>query len=282
MPDNKKTIDIENVIHSKNPGLLRILPGFILNYIKKVLHEKETNQVLYSNRDKYDFDFISSIINDFNIRVVSEGLENIPGSGKISLASNHPLGGFDGLALLQEVGKVRRDLKFLANDILMNLQNIKDLFIPVNKVGKSGLDVFRRIEQAYSENKVVLIFPAGLVSRKQKNGIYDLEWNRSFIKSAVKYQLNIVPCHIKAANSPFFYNLAYWRKKLGIRANLEMFFLVDEMFKLRNKEIRLTFGKPVPFDVFDGTRIEKEWAELFKQHVYSLGEGRKELPLRTI
>ena len=73
---------------------------------------------------------------------------------------------------------------------------------------------------------------------------------------------------IKGKNSSWFYNLAYWRKKLGIKMNLEMFYLPDEMFKQRGQHIHITFGNPIPAATFDKSRKQDEWAALLRDFTY--------------
>jgi putative hemolysin len=268
-----KFIDIEKIIASKNPRLLKWMPGFVLRYIKRILHEKDVNDFMKAHGHLRDLDFIHKVLDVFNTKVVVQGLENIPAEGGFILAANHPLGGFDGLALMQAVGQRRKDIQFLVNDILFWLGTMDNLFIPVNKHGTQN--ALAKIEEAYASEHAVLIFPAGLVSRKQSGVIKDLEWRKSFISKAQQYNKPVVPCFIEGRNSSFFYNLSLWRRRLGIKANIEMFYLVDEMFRQQNKTITIIFDQPIPAATFDRSRSQKEWAELMKQHVYALGAGKK-------
>lgn len=265
-------IDIEKVIASKNPNLLKWMPGFLLRYIKRILHEKEVNEFMRQNGHLRDLEFIDSVLTTFNTKVITKGLENIPEEGGFILASNHPLGGFDGLALMQAVSRRRKDIRFLVNDILLSFKTMDDLFVPINKHGSQHS--LGKIEEAYQSEKAVLIFPAGLVSRKQSGLIRDLEWKKSFIAKSLQYRKSIIPTFIDGKNSAFFYNLAMWRKRLGIKANIEMFYLLDEMYKQRNRTITIIFGQPVPPDVFNNSKSHKEWASLMKDHVYQIGEGK--------
>lgn len=269
---NKDFIDVEKVIAEKNPKLLKWVPGFLLRYIKRILHQKEVNEFMAKHGHLRNLHFIDKVLSEFNTKVETRGLENIPEHGGFILSSNHPLGGFDGLALMQAVSHKRKDIRFLVNDILLSFGTMDDLFVPINKHGSQHS--LGKIEEAYRSENAVLIFPAGLVSRKQEGLVRDLEWKKSFIAKSLQYHKSIVPTFIDGKNSKFFYNLALWRKRLGIKANVEMFYLMDEMYKQRNKTITITFDKPVPSTVFDNTKTHKEWAALMKEHVYSLGEGK--------
>lgn len=269
-------INLEKVISDKNPRLLKVLPGFIINYLKKVIHQEEVNKTIYENRDKFGIDFVNAILTEFGVIIESRGLENLPFTGRQIIASNHPLGGLDGLALMREVARIRADFLFPVNDILMNLPNLKELFIPLNKHGSNAENV-KIFNDSLESDKLILFFPAGLVSRKSKNGIVDLEWKKTFITKAVKYQRDIVPVHISGQNTAFFYNLANLRKKLSITANIEMLYLVDEMYKQKMKKITITFGKLIPVGVFDNRFTHTEWAEIVKNFVYQLGNDQKKV-----
>ena len=265
-------INLEKVISDKSPRLAKMLPGFVYSYLKKIIHQDQVNGTIYRHRNKFGVDFVDAILNEFGVIVKSHNLENVPKNGRYLLASNHPLGGLDGLALMREVSKVRSDFLFPVNDLLMNLPNLKELFIPVNKHG-SNADNIRLFNKTFESGLLLLYFPAGLVSRKQKGKIIDLEWKKTFLSKAIKYKRDIIPVHIGGRNSNFFYNLANLRKRLGIKANIEMLYLVDEMHRQKDKLIKITFGKPIPHTTFDKRHTGREWAALLKEHVYALGRG---------
>ena len=214
-------IDLDKIIADKSPKLAKMLPGFVLGYLKRIVHQDELNVIIYENRDKFGVDFAEAVLSGFGIKVKSVGLENLPETGRYLLASNHPLGGPDGLALMQEVAKVRKDFLFPVNDLVMNLNNLKPVFIPVNKHG-SNADNIRLFNETFASDHLLLYFPAGLVSRKQKGKIIDLDWKKTFLSKAIKYKRDIIPVHIDGRNTNFFYMLANLRKKLGIKANIEM------------------------------------------------------------
>ncbi|HMT30422.1 MAG TPA: 1-acyl-sn-glycerol-3-phosphate acyltransferase [Bacteroidia bacterium] len=270
---NKKYIDIDEIFKSKNPGLYRLLPGFIIRYIKRVVHQDEINLFIDRHGHKTEFDFINAIIEEFGARIVVEGGENIPATGGCIFASNHPLGGLDAIALIQSIAPTRKDIRFIVNDILLQLKNLSGIFIGVNKHGKNTTEIYSNLDQLYASGSGVLIFPAGLVSRKLNGKIRDLEWKKSFITKARKNSLTIVPVYIGGQNSSFFYNLSKIRMLLGIKANIEMLYLADEMYKQKNKTITVIFGKPIPSTLLDDSRTDHEWAQLVKEHIYSLPDG---------
>jgi len=214
-------------------------------------------------------------LQELGVNVHLEGAENIPLDESVIFASNHPLGGLDGVAFMHAIGKYRKDVKFLVNDILMNIRNLEPLFIPVNKVGSQSKSGIAAIENAYASDQALLVFPAGLVSRKINGKIVDLEWKKSFISKAKKYKKNIVPVYIEGRNSNFFYNLARFRNKIGFIANVEMLYLPDEMFSQRGKDITIRIGKKIPYTHFDVSKNERQWAEEVKKIVYAMADGKK-------
>ena len=271
--DNKQFIDIDGVFKSKNPSLYRILPGFVIRYLKKVVHQDEINAFIKIHGDKKTFDFITAIIDEFGAKVVADGTENIPEKGGCVFVSNHPLGGLDALAMVHMISTVRKDIKFIVNDILLQLKNLREIFTGVNKHGKNTPEVHSTLDALYNSGQGVLIFPAGLVSRKIAGQIVDLEWKKSFITKSRRYDIPVIPVHIEGRNSEFFYNLANWRKRIGIKANIEMLYLADEMYRQKNKTITVIFGKPIQPSLFEPAYSDHQWAQLVKEHVYKLPGG---------
>jgi putative hemolysin len=261
--------DLDHVIANKNPRLLKVLPRFVLNYLKKVIHQDDLNEIVRKNQNLKGLDFLDACLKGFGVNIKFRGLENIPPMGRWIVASNHPLGGLDGMALMQVVGKIRKDIVFPVNDLLMNISNLKGLFIPINKHG-SNVGNVRLIDESFASDKAMLYFPAGLCSRKLRGKICDLDWKKSFITKARTHKRDVIPCFINGRNSSWFYNLARLRAFLGIKSNIEMLYLVDEMFNQKDKEIVITFGKPISYTIFDKKKTDLVWAQKLKSYVYVL------------
>lgn len=269
-------INVQEVFKKKNPKVAQMLPGFIFRYIERIVHQDEINEILSQYGNKTGLDFVNALVEYFNMSIHIKGKENIPTEGRYIFAANHPLGGLDGMVLTYIVGQIHPTLQFLVNDLLMNLQNLEPIFLPVNKHGKQSVEYVKKIERTYESDAQILNFPAGLCSRKIKGEIIDLEWKKSFITKAIQHKRDIVPVHINGRNSNFFYNLSNLRGALGVKTNIEMFYLADEVFKQKNKDITLTFGKPIPYQTFDKTLHPKEWAARVKKYIYSLAKGNTE------
>lgn len=270
--DNMKIekINIRKVFYDKNPRLAGLLPGFFFRYLERIVHQDFINNFLDQHGDKTGLEFAEAGIKEFNISYDVIGSENIPKSGKCIIASNHPLGGFDALILLSCFSKYFKEVKFLVNDILMNLKNLRPVFIPINKHGSQSRLSVKLIDESYKSDNQIITFPAGLVSRKNHGIISDMVWHKNFIIKSKTYQRDVIPVHVSGRNSSFFYNLANLRRKLGIKYNIEMLYLVDETYKHRNKHLRITIGKPLSYKTFDKSKSPLEWASYVKSEVYKL------------
>ena len=266
-----KLIDVEKIILDKNPRLYERLPRFIINYLKKILWEDEVNRIIADNQGVSGIQFCKNVIREFNIDVEIIGVENAPKTGGVAFASNHPLGGFDALAFVDQFSDYRSDIKFIVNDILMNLQPMRDIVVGVNKHGSTASESLKNIDRAFSNNEAVVIFPSGFVSRKKKGVVKDLEWKKTFVTRARKHNVPIVPVHIKGELSPFFYRLSRIREAIGIKANIEMLFLVNELFKQKNTSIKIIFGEAIQPEILDTTiRKDIEWAAFIKEVAFNL------------
>ena len=267
----KKYIDLDAVLKKKSPKLYKFLPRFILSYLKIRIPPLSLNTDRNLLEDFHGVHFFTKFTSMIDWKIVIENEENIPKDGQYIFASNHPLGGPDGIIFIAAMSRYYPNLKFMVNDLLMYLPNVDSVFLPVNKLGGNSKDYSKKIDDAYSnpENQV-LVFPAGLVSRKVDGKIVDLGWKKTFINQAKKYKRDVIPVYIKGNNSKFFYNFALLRKKLGIKVNLEMLFLVDELYKNRGKTFVLRFGKPIPYQVFDETQKPEYWAQFVKEKTYEM------------
>jgi len=265
----KNFIDVDSVFKAKSPSWYKILPKVFFTLLKKIVHQKELNEALYKNRDYIGIDFVVAILKHFNIKIEIKGEKKILEDKRYSIISNHPLGGLDGLALINTISKDKYKIAVPANDILMTIPNLIPIFIPINKHG-SNVDNIKAINKSFASDVMILFFPAGLVSRKKKGIIKDLEWKKTFLSKSKYYDRDIVPIHINGRNTNFFYNIAKLRGFLKIKANLEMFFLVDEMFRQKNQTIIITFGKPVSNKYFDKRNTDLKWANLLRDYVYEL------------
>ncbi len=268
---NDNRIYIDQIIRQSKPGLYRILPGFLLRYIKRVIHQDELNFILTEKKDFEGLEFINGALDIMQITHTVEGLENVPKEGRFIFVANHPLGGLDGMVFIKEVGKIFPDLLFPVNDLLFNIPNLRTIFLPINKLGGQSREAVQQMEEGYRSDSQILYFPAGLCSRKTSGKIMDVEWKKHVIIKAIQHERDIIPVHFSGKNSNFFYTLANIRKFLRLKINIEMFYLFDEMFMQKDKKIRMKFGKPIPYTTFDKSATHQEWANWLKDHVYELG-----------
>jgi putative hemolysin len=235
------------------------------------------NDFLRFNNGATGVDFMKNAVTYFDIKLKLSGEENIPGNGeKFIFASNHPLGGLDGICLSAVVGqKYNGHVRYLVNDLLYYIEPLRNIFVPINKHGAQAKNGAQAINDAFSSDNQIITFPAGLCSRKQKGAIIDLDWKKMFIIKSVEYKRDIIPVYFEARNSNFFYRLANIRKALGIKFNIEMLFLPREMFKSKGSTFTIRFGKPISWETFDSSKSPQKWAEWVKDIVYQIGKNEK-------
>lgn len=269
--DITQYIDVRQVLREKAPGLYKKLPGFVINYLIRIIHQDELNYILTHYHDKDGVDFMVELINYFNLKLNIHDEDNIPQTGRYIFVSNHPLGGLDGICLSAILGKhYNGNVRYLVNDILLFIPNLRSIFIPINKHGKQAKQTAILTDEAYSSDNQIITFPAGLCSRKIKGKITDLAWQKSFVQKAVEYQRDVVPIYFEGRNSNFFYNLANLRSGIGLKVNLEMLYLSDEVFKSKHSTYGIYFGKPIPWQTFDKSKKPAEWAKWVRDISYAL------------
>ncbi len=264
------TVDLEKVIADKNPALARWLPRFIIAYIKRIVHQDDVNRILRSYAQLPPVEFIRASLQDLQIRYSSVGIERLDPSGRYLFAANHPFGGMDGLMLLDELDRYFGPSRIIVNDLLMNIKPLAPLFVPINKHGRQNSTYARQMHEALEGPNQLATFPAGLCSRRTRGRIGDLDWKPSFIKNAIASHRDIVPVYFEGHLSNFFYNLANLRTFLGIKANLEMFYLVDELFKQQGHHFRIVYGDPIPWQQMAAQGSPREWCSEVRQRVYAL------------
>jgi putative hemolysin len=268
--DELPLIDVKKIFYEKNPSLARWIPGFMFGFFARLIHQADINRVLIKTRGIHGIEFARVGFREIGVSIKSKNVEYVPKSGAVILAANHPLGGLDGMGFISEVHRIRSDVRFVVNDILLNIKPLANLFIGVNKHGSNVKDSLLEVERQFASDGATLIFPAGLVSRKLDHGIMDLKWHKSFITKSVKYQTDIIPVFIEGRNSRRFYVLAWWRKRLRIKLNLEMLFLPSEMFKQKGKEVVIHFGKPIPAYLIRHIGEHHKIANAMRHFVYTL------------
>ena len=270
--DSLFLIDIDKILREKASKHYKYIPKFIISYLKRIVHQDELNVFLRESRDKVGVDFLEASLRFLDAKIDVKGAENLPPKdGLYTFVSNHPLGGQDGVALGYVLGKhYEGKVKYLVNDLLMNLHGLAPLCIPINKTGRQSKDFPKMVEAGFNSDNQLIMFPAGICSRRQNGVIRDLEWKKTFIVKSVQSHRDIVPIHFEGRNSNFFYNLANICKALGIKFNIAMLYLADEMLKNRHKTFTVSIGKPIPWQTFNKAKSPAQWAQYVKDIVYKL------------
>ena len=269
----EQTINIDSILKGKMGAKAKFVPRFLVNRLKRIAHQDEVNAFLWDNRDKVGVEWLEACVEYLDMTLEIEGKENLPASDDKRLytfVSNHPLGGEDGVALGAIIGRhYDGRFRYLVNDLLMNLPGLAPLCIPINKTGHQGRNFPAMVKAGFESNNHMLMFPAGLCSRRHNGVIRDIPWSKTFVSKSFEYQRDIVPIHFSGQNSNFFYRLANFSDKC-LPFNLAMLFLVDEMYKNVHKTFRVTIGKPIPWQTFDKQKTPMEWAQFVRDKVYSL------------
>ncbi|WP_273531051.1 1-acyl-sn-glycerol-3-phosphate acyltransferase [Leyella lascolaii] len=270
----ERTIDLDRIIREKMGTKARYVPSVAVRWLKHIIHQDEVNRFLWESRDKKGTEWLEECTRYLDMTLEIEGLENLPdkNDGRLyTFVSNHPLGGVDGVALGAIIGRhYDGRFRYLVNDLLMNLPGLAPLCIPINKTGKQSRSFPEMVEAGFSGDNHILMFPAGICSRKIDGQIHDLPWKKTFITKSVETKRDIVPIHFGGRNSDFFYGLANVCKALHIKFNIAMLFLVDEMYKNVHKSFRVAIGKPIPWQTFDKSKTAMEWAKYVQDMVYRL------------
>ena len=269
----EKTIDIDKILKQKMGAKAKFVPGFLVGWLKRIVHQDRVNAFLWESRDKSGVDWLEECVKYLDMTLEIDGKENLPdpNDGRLyTFVSNHPLGGEDGVALGAIIGRhYNGRFRYLVNDLLMNLPGLAPVCIPINKTGNQSRNFPAMVEAGFQSDNHMLMFPAGICSRKRNGIISDIPWKKTFLSKSVEYQRDVVPIHFSGHNSNFFYRLANFSDK-HLKFNLAMLFLVDEMYKNVHKTFKVTIGKPIPWQTFDKSKNPTEWAQFVRDKVYSL------------
>lgn len=270
----EKTIDISDILKGKMGSKAKFVPSPLVKWLKHIVHQDEVNKYLWDSRHLTGVEWLEDCMRYLDMTLEIVGKENLPDKddGKLyTFVSNHPLGGEDGVALGAVIGRhYDGRFRYLVNDLLMNLPGLAPLCIPINKTGSQSRSFPAMVEAGFRSDNHMLMFPAGLCSRRINGEIRDLTWKKTFITKSVETHRDVVPIHFGGRNSDFFYTLANVCKALGIKFNIAMLFLVDEMYKNVHKSFRIAIGKPIPWQTFDKSRTPAQWAQYVQDEVYKL------------
>jgi 1-acyl-sn-glycerol-3-phosphate acyltransferase len=268
-------VDFKEIIRSQENKTVRNLPNFVINIVKRILKEKQLNKFIEANGDKFNVDFVKGAHEYFNVDVEGYGLEQLDPNGRYIFACNHPIGGFDFSSAIYLLSDKFPEIKVIANKVLTGLMNIREMLLPVGVFEKTDKEAREKIDRIMSDGEQqILTFPAGRVARKTDGEIQDLSWHRSFIRQAVQYEREVVPVYIDSFNSKFFYNIGRLRSLLGIKANIELFFIIGEQFKKRNATIPVYFGKPIHYSTFTDKKSHLEWAQEVRKITCNLSKDK--------
>jgi putative hemolysin len=238
---------------------------------------KRLERFYNSIEDLHDLEFVDGVFRnlELDIEVSQEDLDHIPKEGGMVFVANHPYGAIDGLALVKVLGRVRPDLKVMANFLLRQLEPLKDRFIGVNPFEQLGsLSSFQGMRQALAHVKdggALAVFPAGEVSswHTDVKAVADPRWKTPVVKLMQHAEVPIVPVWFDGANSVVFHMLGM------IHPNLRTLALPGEMLRMRGRSVRMRIGKPIPVKEISAFTSTDQLARFLRARTYALGSGLK-------
>lgn len=257
-----------------------IIKKFI-KLLKNIIHQDEINDFIAKNSHLHGISFLEEILEYFNFRysASNQDTENIPHSTRSVIIANHPIGSLDGLALLHFILQARKDVKIIVNQLLYSIEPLQEFFIPIDNMSdKHNYKQSYKEATSWLENEhLLVVFPAGEVSRLKPTGIKDGKWLSGFLSFAKKTNSSITPVYVDAKNSKLFYSLSMLFKPFGTML------LPREMFNKQNSEIRFHTGKTIQYKTIENLDIEKKYiVKLFKKQTYSLGKKKPKNYIKTI
>lgn len=261
-------VDVEKIVASRAKGKV---PRFLVNALKKLVHQDFLNEYLTEGYEGVEF--CEKCLEYLDVTLDVQGLErlDISGATRYTFVSNHPLGGIDGVALGGVLGRAfDGKVKYLVNDLLMNLKGLAPLCVPINKIGGQSRNLPALINEAFASDDQMILFPAGSCSRKIDGKIQDRPWSKAFVTKSVQTGRRVVPIHFIGRNSDRFYNVDKICKTLGIKANLAMLFLPDELYRNQHSRFKVIVGEPFPEGTFDDSKSAYDWAQWVRERVYEL------------
>ncbi len=263
-------IDVDNVLRERLPKHYKRIPRFAIRWLERIICQDRLNVILQKMAGKDGVSAATAALDEMDITMEVSGLDNLP-DGRFIYVSNHPLGGLDGLGLISLLGnRYDHSIRFMVNDLLMAVEPLRDVFLPVNLYGRQSRGTAAEVNEALAGGCQLISFPAGLCSRRQPDGtIADLPWHKTVVSQAINYKRDIVPIYVDECNSPFFYRIAHWRKKLGFKFNIELILLPKEMLKKSGSALHVRVGEPIAWNSLDATAPKQEAARL-REIVYSL------------
>ncbi len=263
-------LDIPAIIASKAPKAAKYIPGFVYRYLKRILHQDELNEIITNGWECSPQGFVQQVFKGWKITYTIEGLDKLDPKGRYIFASNHPFGGMDGMMIADCLIEHFGDARVVVNDILMHLEPLKPIWIPVNTLGAQNPEYVRLFDEGFASNHPILMFPAGICSRVVDGKITDLQWKNTFVRRAHATGREVVPMHVEGSLHKGFYRMYKLRKALGIKANIEMLFLVDGMFRQNGKHFTMRVGEPISPAELKSLGSPREQVEAVRKKTYSL------------
>ena len=267
----RKLIELDEFL---GPQLSQKIPNFLKGWLKRVLHVQDLNDFISTTDSPSGLAFFQAAMDELDITFTIRGEENLDASKRLLFAGNHPLGGPEGLIMGSILGKHFGDnFRVPVNQLMAQFHPIKEFFVPISIFGRQTRLAASNLTDMFASDYQVMIYPAGACAKRIKGRIVEEPWKKTFVTQARRYQRDVIPMHLSGHNSNRFFFLSRLSKFLGLKFNLGMIFLVDELFRKRHGHFVITFGKAIPWQTFDQTKTDQQWADWVKAQVAMLQEG---------
>lgn len=274
--DNLK-VDVDALLRSRAPKQYKWIPRALIRALERYICQDRLNQVLSATAGMKDSAFAAGALCDLNVSYETEsGTDLLPDAGNtaVTYVSNHPLGGLDGICLIDWVARRHNvEPRFIVNDLLTVVTPLSGVFIGINKHGSQSRLAASEVDAAFADlSRPIIMFPAGLCSRQAKKGveIRDLKWNKMFVQKSAETGRTVIPLRFIGKNSPKFYRLARRRTRLKLKFNLEMLRLPRELVLAQGSRFGLRIGRPIPAENLSRGHEAAAIADKIRTYVYTL------------
>ncbi|HEY7642299.1 MAG TPA: GNAT family N-acyltransferase [Steroidobacteraceae bacterium] len=173
-------------------------------------------------------------------------LERIPRTGPAVVVANHPYGGLEGLYLIAQLQKYRGDSRFIANELLARIPEIREVLLPVDAFGgpraaKKNAKALRAALRHVRDRGLLVLFPAGAVSHLHLSAgrVCDPPWQPIAAGLLRRCQCPIVPVYFGGGNSATFQAVGL------LHPGMRTVMLTRELLNKRHRTIPVRIGRPI-------------------------------------
>ncbi|MEL7046305.1 MAG: lysophospholipid acyltransferase family protein [Pseudomonadota bacterium] len=167
--------------------------------------------------------------------------------GPLVLIANHPFGVVDGLILCDIAARLRGDFQILIHALLCRDSDLDPYFLPIDfrdskEAAATNIRSKRAALATLAENGVVLVFPAGGIATRSRQGfgpLQDFPWSTFTAKLIARSGATVVPLFFHGSNSRLFHFAS------GVSESLRASLLLHEARNKIGRNFRVHVGEPI-------------------------------------